>query len=179
MDSFSDTLLFQIIQFNPSRRAQTLLTLEASPPAGALSLTAITGRGSGSTRQQASNTGTPTAGTGSSNDQGADDASGSTTTAYSITSVAWAPSCGRSFHLVATGSRDGRVRVWKLRPGAPVGSNGSNGVGGADSGMDEVDEVVGGGMQPLDGSEKYQWHAALVAEFDDHEYVCGVSEALC
>ena len=39
--------------------------------------------------------------------------------------------------------------------------------------MDEVDEVVGGGMQPLDGSEKYQWHAALVAEFDDHEYVCG------
>ncbi|KAH9040554.1 WD40 repeat-like protein [Lactarius hengduanensis] len=35
---------------------------------------------------------------------------------YAVTSVAWATSCGRSYHLVATGSRDGHVRIWKLRP---------------------------------------------------------------
>lgn len=33
-----------------------------------------------------------------------------------LTSVAWAPSCGRSYHLVATGARDGTVRIWQLSP---------------------------------------------------------------
>ncbi|TRM59024.1 WD40-repeat-containing domain protein [Schizophyllum amplum] len=36
---------------------------------------------------------------------------------YSITSVSWAPSCGRSYHLIATGGRDGRVRIWRVKPG--------------------------------------------------------------
>jgi len=33
-----------------------------------------------------------------------------------LTSVAWAPSCGRSYHLVATGARDGTVRIWRIEP---------------------------------------------------------------
>ncbi|KAJ6600018.1 WD40-repeat-containing domain protein [Mycena vulgaris] len=33
-----------------------------------------------------------------------------------VTSVAWAPSCGRSYHLVATAARDGHVRIWRLTP---------------------------------------------------------------
>lgn len=31
-----------------------------------------------------------------------------------LTCVAWAPSCGRSYHLVATGARDGTVRIWRI-----------------------------------------------------------------
>ena len=34
---------------------------------------------------------------------------------YAITSVSWAPSCGRSTHLIATGSRDGYVRIWRVK----------------------------------------------------------------
>lgn len=33
-----------------------------------------------------------------------------------ITTLAWAPSCGRSYHLIATGSLDGTVRVWRVTP---------------------------------------------------------------
>ncbi|WWD01692.1 hypothetical protein V866_008638 [Kwoniella sp. B9012] len=33
-----------------------------------------------------------------------------------LTSIAWAPSCGRSYHLIATGSRDGTIRIWRLEP---------------------------------------------------------------
>ncbi|ORX39643.1 WD40-repeat-containing domain protein [Kockovaella imperatae] len=36
-----------------------------------------------------------------------------------LTCVAWANSCGRSYHLVATGSRDGRVIIWKVEPPDP------------------------------------------------------------
>ncbi|KAL1407410.1 epoxide hydrolase, soluble (sEH) [Vanrija albida] len=35
-----------------------------------------------------------------------------------LTAVAWAPSCGRSYHLIATGSRDGAVRIWQVQPPA-------------------------------------------------------------
>jgi nucleoporin SEH1 len=28
--------------------------------------------------------------------------------------MSWAPSCGRSYHLIATGARDGAVRIWKV-----------------------------------------------------------------
>lgn len=31
-------------------------------------------------------------------------------------SLAWAPASGRSYQLLASGSRDGRARVWKLYP---------------------------------------------------------------
>lgn len=39
---------------------------------------------------------------------------------YSVISVAWAPSCGRSYHLIATGSRDGHVRIWRVKPPSPT-----------------------------------------------------------
>ncbi|KZV96865.1 WD40 repeat-like protein [Exidia glandulosa HHB12029] len=33
---------------------------------------------------------------------------------YSVTAVAWAPSLGRTHHRIATGGRDGHVRIWKV-----------------------------------------------------------------
>lgn len=33
-----------------------------------------------------------------------------------LTAIAWAPSCGRSYHLIATGARDGTVRIWRVEP---------------------------------------------------------------
>ena len=38
--------------------------------------------------------------------------------AQAITSLSWAPSCGRSYHLLASGHRDGTVRIWKVLPPA-------------------------------------------------------------
>ncbi|KIY70966.1 WD40 repeat-like protein [Cylindrobasidium torrendii FP15055 ss-10] len=68
-----------------------------------------------------------------------------------VTSVAWAPSCGRSYHLVATGSRDGRVRVWRLKPGD-------------DSDAGDMDQ---------DGEDDGQWEARIVADFDQHQSAVG------
>ena len=65
---------------------------------------------------------------------------------YAITSVAWAPSCGRSYHLVATGSRDGHVRIWKLRP----------------SPLDE---------ERIENSDDAKWTGSVVADFDHHKCV--------
>jgi len=57
---------------------------------------------------------------------------------YATTSISWAPSCGRSFHLIATGSRDGRVRIWKIRPSVPddssINSRSRNVFGSGESG---------------------------------------------
>lgn len=61
-----------------------------------------------------------------------------------ITSIAWAPSCGRSYHLIATGGRDGHVRIWRVRPPA-------------------VGEEVQGHHE--------EWAASVVGDFDDHKYV--------
>ncbi|KAH9812880.1 WD40-repeat-containing domain protein [Melampsora americana] len=33
-----------------------------------------------------------------------------------ISSLAWSPACARDYHLIAAGHRDGRARIWKLRP---------------------------------------------------------------
>ncbi|KAF5351136.1 hypothetical protein D9756_008241 [Leucocoprinus leucothites] len=52
-----------------------------------------------------------------------------------ITSLSWAPSCGRSYHLVATGSRDGSVRIWKIQPGEET----ENGNGDEEVGERDVD----------------------------------------
>ncbi len=65
---------------------------------------------------------------------------------YAVTSIAWAPSCGRSYHLVATGSRDGHVRIWKLRPGS----------------LDE---------ERMEGSDDTKWSGSVVADFDHHKCV--------
>ncbi|KAA1098029.1 hypothetical protein PGT21_026940 [Puccinia graminis f. sp. tritici] len=39
-----------------------------------------------------------------------------------ISSLAWAPPCGRDYHLIAAGHRDGRARIWKLVPAPPPSS---------------------------------------------------------
>lgn len=43
-----------------------------------------------------------------------------------VRSVAWAASCGRSFHTIAGGYRDGRVRVWRVDPSEPRSGSVSN-----------------------------------------------------
>ncbi|KAJ7669422.1 WD40-repeat-containing domain protein [Mycena polygramma] len=65
-----------------------------------------------------------------------------------ITSVSWAPSCGRSYHLIATGGRDGHVRIWRLKPGEE-----------ADDDMADVE----------DG----RWTASVVADFEQHKSAVG------
>lgn len=62
-------------------------------------------------------------------------------TRYAITSVSWAPSCGRSTHLIATGSRDGHVRIWRVK--RPDGS----------------------GEEPNEG----KWSGRIAADIDDHK----------
>ena len=66
--------------------------------------------------------------------------------APAIASVSWAPSCGRRYHLIATGGRDGNVRIWKLIP--PEDNQFRLGPGG-DS----------------------RWKATNVGTFDDHRSV--------
>lgn len=118
----------QIIQLSPSRRPTVLLVLDPSPtpyadegtppppPAPSITIPA----------------------TSTIND------SDSTPAPYAITSVAWAPSCGRSYHLIATGSRDGHVRIWRVKPG---------------------DE----GGEPEEGESEGKWTASVVADFDHHK----------
>ncbi|KAI0316065.1 WD40-repeat-containing domain protein [Amylostereum chailletii] len=65
----------------------------------------------------------------------------------SVTSVAWAPSCGRSYHLVATGGRDGHVRIWRLKPPA-YDDEGADGDAG-------------------------RWEGTMVADFDHHKSAVG------
>ena len=64
--------------------------------------------------------------------------------------MSWAPSCGRSYHLVATGGRDGHVRIWKIKPGSED--------------LDNDEGMMGDG-----DSEETKWTAVLVADFDQHK----------
>nr|KIR44984.1 nucleoporin SEH1 [Cryptococcus bacillisporus CA1280] len=44
-------------------------------------------------------------------------AAGSGPTQYApLTCLAWAPNCGRNYHLLATGARDGTIRIWRVEP---------------------------------------------------------------
>jgi nucleoporin SEH1 len=108
----------QIIQLSPSRRPTTLLTLDPSPSPAGLPAEAATSLAS----------------------------DGDTPTPFAITSVAWAPSCGRSYHLIATGGRDGHVRIWRVKP------------------AEEEPDVEGEGGD-------LKWSASVVADFDHHKYV--------
>ncbi|ESK81585.1 nuclear pore protein seh1 [Moniliophthora roreri MCA 2997] len=124
------TGLIKIIQLSPSRRPTTLLVLDPNNAGQATPVPALpASKGSGSKE-------------GTDNEQ---------PIPHSVTSVAWAPSCGRSYHLVATGSRDGRVRIWKVKS-APD--------------LDEDDDEV-------DASEEMVWTATLVADHDDHKSSVG------
>ena len=116
--------IHQIIQIPPSPRPSILLTLNPAPI---------------SSPEPATRSGAPSSG----------DAEAAKT--FAITSVAWAPSCGRSYHLIATGSRDGHVRIWRVKP--PTPSEDSDGV--------------------EDGAEK--WSASILGDFDDHKCASGHS----
>ncbi|OCH93924.1 WD40 repeat-like protein [Obba rivulosa] len=115
----------KIIQLTQSRRPFTVLTLDPSP--------------SQTSTNDASGKNAPAS-------------DGDTPTPFAITSVAWAPSCGRSYHLIATGGRDGRVRIWRVRPPLP---------------SDELDGEPDG-----DASEG-KWSASIVGDFDDHKSAVG------
>jgi nucleoporin SEH1 len=112
----------QIIQIN-ARRSNTLLTLDATPSSSASNAGAPVNPLQTSTAVEPANT-----------------PSG---TSYAITSVAWAPSCGRSYHLIATGGRDGHVRIWKVKPGSDDAAEGDH--------------------------EAAKWTAVSVADFDHHK----------
>ncbi|EGO03447.1 hypothetical protein SERLA73DRAFT_174926 [Serpula lacrymans var. lacrymans S7.3] len=116
----------KIIHMSPSRRPTTLLALDPSP-----------------TPYPSSSEATATALAPTSDTD--------TPAPHAITSVAWAPSCGRSYHLVATGGRDGHVRIWRVKP--------------ADEGDADAD---GEG----EGSD-HRWTGIVVADFDHHRSAVG------
>ncbi|RXW16830.1 hypothetical protein EST38_g9014 [Candolleomyces aberdarensis] len=120
----------KIIQLN-ARRSNVLLTLDGSPAASGSVTPALAGHITAGGNENAPQQGAPSA-----------------QQAYSVTSVAWAPSCGRSYHLVATGSRDGHVRIWKLKPPPE------------DFGEDDMHD---------DG----KWTATIVGDFDQHKSAVG------
>ncbi|KAG6850306.1 hypothetical protein H0H93_015248 [Arthromyces matolae] len=113
--------IVKIIQLSPSRRPTTILTLDSTPSPPPKTSSAAEGSTSGPE---------PTI---------------SVPPAFAITTVSWAPSCGRSYHLIATGSRDGRVHIWRVKPG------------------DDIDGE--------DEDEENKWTATVVADFDQHNTV--------
>ncbi|KAL7752070.1 epoxide hydrolase, soluble (sEH) [Sorochytrium milnesiophthora] len=75
-----------------------------------------------------------------------------------VTCLSWAPNLGRSFLLIATGSRDGCVRIFKLWHTTDALSPTASGPDGAGSGD--------GAQRRASGSEHYQVHC--VATLRDH-----------
>ncbi|KAF9458919.1 WD40-repeat-containing domain protein [Collybia nuda] len=114
--------IIKIIQLSPSRRPTSILTLDPTPTPQASS-------------SEGTSTATPTQGDAVE-----------LPTPYAITSVAWAPSCGRSYHLIATGGRDGRVRIWRVTP------------------ADEPEH---------DDDDEGKWTATIVGDFDEHKTAVG------
>ena len=113
-----NALRVQIIQVSPSRRPSTLLSLNPTPSSSS--------RADGATAAAGGEPDAPKT--------------------FAVTSVAWAPSCGRSYHLVAAGSRDGHVRIWRVRP-----------------------PTAGEDLDGEDGDGR--WTATVVGDFDDHKWV--------
>ncbi|KAF8324257.1 WD40-repeat-containing domain protein [Cantharellus anzutake] len=66
---------------------------------------------------------------------------------YPVSCVSWAPTAGRSYHLIATGSKDTYVRIWKV-------SSKLNANGQLASSGDETSE---------------EWEVRQVGEFEDHK----------
>jgi nucleoporin SEH1 len=65
---------------------------------------------------------------------------------HAITCLAWAPPCGRSYHLLATGSRDHKVRIFKLWQGDRDGFG-----------------------EEEDRRSDLAWNFNRIGEFDDHK----------
>jgi hypothetical protein len=84
---------------------------------------------------------------------------------------------GRTYHLIATGSRDGKVRIWKVKPGSVDDSTFEDYVGGG--GGSGGEEGAGVGVpgfsveKPASEKEEQQdgkrWSATLVGEFEEHQ----------
>ncbi|KAF9003288.1 WD40-repeat-containing domain protein [Cyathus striatus] len=121
--------IVKVIQLSPSRRPSTLLTLDPSPASSP-----------------------PSSLPSSLTTQG--EASDVPVAAAPITSVAWAPSCGRSYHLIATGGRDGHVRIWKVK-----------------NPEENSDEENVAPAEPKE--EDGRWTATVVADFDHHKSAVG------
>ncbi|EIW52294.1 WD40 repeat-like protein [Trametes versicolor FP-101664 SS1] len=129
--------IVKIIQVTPSRRPSSLLSLNPAPASSAPSASDPSIK-------------SPAAATHGSSGAGSGDGwTGAKTCA--VTSIAWAPSCGRSYHLVATGARDGHVRIWRVKPPTPS-------------------EDLDAGAEEGDGA---QWTASIVGDFDDHKSAVG------
>ncbi|OSC98162.1 WD40 repeat-like protein [Trametes coccinea BRFM310] len=133
--------IVKIIQIPPSRRPSTLLSLNPVPS-------------SDPSRPSASSASGPS---GSAPTPSTNGDSGDGAKTYAVTSVAWAPSCGRSYHLVATGGRDGHVRIWRVKPPAP---------------SEEADGFGEDGLGAQEG-EAGRWSASIVGDFDDHKSAVG------
>ncbi|KAF7329745.1 hypothetical protein MKEN_00237800 [Mycena kentingensis (nom. inval.)] len=117
--------IVKIIQLQPSNRPTTILTLDPSPssePAMHLAPPGVSAAGLA----------VPDADVPPS---------------ASTTAVSWAPTCGRSYHLIATGSRDGHVRIWRVKPAEDEDDNG--------------------------GDEDRKWSAIVVADFEQHRSAVG------
>ncbi|OAV96896.1 hypothetical protein PTTG_07500 [Puccinia triticina 1-1 BBBD Race 1] len=69
-----------------------------------------------------SNTGTSSSGQRQTGGTTTAAGAGPATPVSPISSLAWAPPCGRDYHLIAAGHRDGRARIWKLIPALPPSS---------------------------------------------------------
>ncbi|KAF8638734.1 hypothetical protein AX16_010457 [Volvariella volvacea WC 439] len=116
--------IVKIVHISASRRPTTILSLDTS-----------LSDGNGSPAQHT------TATTASDPDSGP--------VPFSVTTVAWAPSCGRSYHLLAAGGRDGHVRIFKIKPADDVE-------------LDETGEA-----------EDHKWTASMVGDFDHHKSAVG------
>ncbi|KAF8231012.1 WD40 repeat-like protein [Tricholoma matsutake] len=139
--------IIKIIQLTPSRRPTAILVLDPYPsPAPAPA-----------SHQPSADDPAPTSSAGSAAPGGMPATAEATTNAttittpYAITTVAWAPSCGRSYHLIATGGRDGRVRIWRVKPG----------------------EELDGPREGEPEEEEGKWTASIVADFDHHKSAVG------
>ncbi|KAG6907680.1 hypothetical protein DXG01_007783 [Tephrocybe rancida] len=114
--------IVKIVQLSPSRKPTAILTLDPTPPPAPKDSSVVP-------------------------ESNAPVAEASAPPSFAVTSVAWAPSCGRSYHLIATGGRDGRVRIWRVNPGEDLDRD--------------------------DDDEEGKWTAVAVADFDQHKSAIG------
>ncbi|KAH8823679.1 WD40-repeat-containing domain protein [Flagelloscypha sp. PMI_526] len=118
------TGVIQIIQLGPSHRPSSVLTLNPNP-------------------YPSSSSAEPTPAS-------SDTVEAAPPTPYAITTVSWAPSCGRSYHLIATGGRDGHVRIWRVQP--------------SHDGFED---------EPLPPGPSSEWKSTIVGDFDSHKSTVG------
>jgi len=92
-----------------------------------------------------------------------------------VSTIAWAPSCGRSYHLLAAGSRDGLVRIWKVHPSkessahweASLAAEISDHVDGSSGGVGRVEWNVTGTVLSTAGCDGFVrlWKASYSGEW--------------